>query len=152
MVKMIKLIDGEIESLHTVYIERYNITSQELTDPAINPSTEFYNDFLVKTATLEPFEVGLMATMPCHWIYYQIGIDMKKAEKVQDNKYQAWIDQYGVATWENSETKKMVDFTEKYMQATTDENRLKMKSAFVTAMKLEYMFWDGVYNRVTWVK
>jgi thiaminase (transcriptional activator TenA) len=71
---------------------------------------------------------------------------------VQGNKYQAWIDQYGTAPWENSQTKIMVDFAEKYMQAATDENRLKMKNAFVTAMKLEFMFWDGVYNRVKWVK
>jgi hypothetical protein len=36
--------------------------------------------------------------------------------------------------------------------AASGENKLKMKNAFVTAMKLEYMFWDGVYNRVQWVK
>ena len=34
----------------------------------------------------------------------------------------------------------------------TDENKLKMKNTFVTAMKLEYMFWDGIYNGVKWVK
>jgi len=41
---------------------------------------------------------------------------------------------------------------EEYMQAANDETRLKMKNAFVTAMKLEYMFWDGIYNRVKWVQ
>jgi len=152
MVRIIKLIDGEVASLHSVYIKKYNITDQELTNPIAFPSTEFYNDYLVKTATLEPFEVGLSATLPCHWVYYQIGIDMKKVEKVQGNKYQAWIDQYGTTAWENSETKIVVDLAEKYMQAATDENKLKMKNAFVTAIKLEYMFWDGVYNRVKWVE
>lgn len=37
-------------------------------------------------------------------------------------------------------------------QAATDDLRLKMKQAFVTAMKLEYMFWDGVYKGARWVK
>jgi thiaminase/transcriptional activator TenA len=152
MVKIIREIDAEIKALHTACIEKYRITEQELTDPPAYPSTELYNSFLVKTATLEPFEVGLMATLPCHWIYYQIGIDMKKVGKVQGNKYQAWIDQYGTTPWEDSETKKVVDLAEKYMQAASDENRRKMKNAFETAMKLEYMFWDGVYNRVKWVK
>ena len=77
---------------------------------------------------------------------------MKRVEKVQGNKYQAWIDQYGTGTWENSGTKKVVDLAENYMKAATVENKLKMKNAFVTAMKLEYMFWDGIYNRVKWVK
>lgn len=152
MANIIKQIDDETVSLHAVYIGRYKVTVQELTDPTAYPGTEFYNDFLVKTATLEPFEVGLSATLPCHWVYYQVGSDMKRVEKVQGNKYQAWIDQYGTGTWENSGTKKVVDLTENYMKAATVENKLKMKNAFVTAIKLEYMFWDGIYNRVKWVK
>jgi len=150
MVKIIGEIDAEIQALHSTYIQKYRISQQELTDPPSCPRTELYNSFLVKTATLEPFEVGLAATLPCHWVYYQIGVDMKKASKDPGNKYQAWIDEYGSATWENSETKKIVDFTEKYMQAANDETRLKMKNAFVTALKMEYMFWDGVYTKMTW--
>lgn len=152
MLNYIKLIDSEIESLHVTYIKTYGITEKELTQPTEFPSTELYNSYLVKTATLEPFEVGLMATLPCHWVYYQIGIDMKKTGKVPGNKYQAWIDQYGTTPWEKSEVKNVVDLAEEYMQAANDETRLKMVNAFVTAMKLEYMFWDGVYNRVTWIK
>jgi thiaminase (transcriptional activator TenA) len=152
MANIIGQIDDEIAVLHEVYIKKYNITDQELTSPTAYPSTELYCDFLIRTATLEPFEVGLMATMPCHWVYYQVGVDMKKAEKVQGNKYQAWIDEYGSETWENSGTKVVVDFAEKYMQAASAETRLKMKNAFVTALKLEYMFWDGVYNKVKWVE
>ncbi|MFA5400516.1 MAG: TenA family protein [Dehalococcoidia bacterium] len=152
MLNYIKLIDFEIESLHATYFKTYGITEKELTDPTELPSTELYNAYLVKTATLEPFEVGLMATLPCHWVYYQVGIDMKKAEQVTGNKYQAWIDQYGTTPWEKSEVKKVVDLAEEYVQAANDETRLKMVNAFVIAMKLEYMFWDGVYNRVTWIK
>jgi len=152
MLNYIKLIDSEIESLHATYIKTYGITEKELADPTEYPSTELYNSYLVKTATLEPFEVGLMATLPCHWVYYQVGIDMKKAEKVPGNKYQAWIDQYGTTPWEKSEVKKVVDLAEEYMQDANDETRLEMKTAFVTAMKLEYMFWDGIYNRAKWVR
>ncbi|MBN1690968.1 MAG: serine hydrolase [Dehalococcoidia bacterium] len=152
MLDYMNMIDAEIESLHATYIKKYGITEKELTGPTEYPSTELYNSYLIKTATLEPFEVGFMATLPCHWVYYQIGSDMKKMEKVQGNKYQAWIDEYGDTTWEQSDTKEVVDLAEEYMQAANDETRLKMKDAFVTAMKLEYMFWDGIYNRVKWVQ
>ncbi|MBM3119995.1 MAG: hypothetical protein FJ006_10715 [Chloroflexi bacterium] len=149
---LIKGIDDEIECIHKTYIEKFHITRQELLNSTPYPSTEFYNSFLVKTATLEPFEIGLMATLPCQWVYYQLGVDMNQSAQVQGNKYQAWIDGYGDEPWENSETKEVVDFIEKYMRATTDENRLKMKKAFETAMKLEYMFWDSVYRRVKWIE
>jgi len=152
MLDYMNMIDAEIEELHATYIKKYGITEKELTDPTEYPSTELYNSYLIKTATLEPFEVGFMATLPCHWVYYQIGSDMKKMETVQRNKYQAWIDEYGDTTWEQSETKEVVDLAEGYMQAADAETRLKMKTAFVTAMKLEYMFWDGIYNRAKWVQ
>ena len=130
----------------------FRITEQELAEPTAYPSTELYNSYLVKIAALEPFEVGLMATIPCHWVYYQVGRDMKKVEKAQGNRYQAWIDQYGSTAWEESSTKKVVDLTEKYLRAANDDLRLKMKQAFVTAMKLEYLFWDGVYRGARWVQ
>jgi thiaminase (transcriptional activator TenA) len=152
MAKIINDIDAETEALHSTYIKTCNITEKELKDPTQYPSTELYNSYLIKTATIEPFEVGLMATLPCHWVYYQIGIDMKKSEKIPGNKYQKWIDQYGTITWQNSETKKVVDLAEGYMQSANDETRTQMRTAFVTAMKLEYMFWDGIYKGIKWVK
>jgi hypothetical protein len=36
------------------------------------------------------------------------------------------------------------------MESTTDENRLKMRQAFRTAMNLEYMFRDGVHKGIKW--
>ena len=152
IVGLINEIDEEIGQIHDFYIEKLGITREELTDSPSYPGTEFYNSFLVKTATLEPFEVGFMATLPCRWIYYQLGVDMRQSPKEKSGKYGEWIDGYREAPWETSETKKVVDFIEKYMKATTGENRLKMEKAYLTAMKLEYMFWDGVYKGVRWVE
>ncbi len=121
-------------------------------DTPLYPSTEFYNCFLIKTATIEPFEVGLAATLPCHWIYYRLGMDMKKSQPGEKGKYREWIDGYGAGPWEDSETKKVVDFVEEGMRRTTDETSGKMKNAYETAMKLEYLFWDAVYRGVTWVE
>jgi thiaminase/transcriptional activator TenA len=152
MVNLINEIDEEIEHIHTIYSEKLHISREELTTSAPYPSTEFYNSFLVKTATLEPFEVGLMATLPCRRIYYQLGVDMGQRGKKTSGAYREWIEGYEEGPWETSGTKQIVDFIERYMRATTDGNRLKMKEAYVTAMKLEYMFWDGVYRGVQWVE
>jgi len=152
MVNYINMIDDEVASLHETYIKQYGITEKELTDPTEYPGTELYNSYLIKTAMLEPFEVGFMATLPCHWVYYQVGIDMNKEEKVRGNKYQAWIDEYGDTPWEQSETKEAVDLAEECMQAADAETRIKMKNAFVTAMKMEYIFWDGIYSKTKWVQ
>jgi thiaminase (transcriptional activator TenA) len=151
VLEAIKGIDEELSNIHTVYFKKFNITNESLSKAIVYPNTEFYNSFLIKTATLEPFEVGLIATLPCHWIYYQLGVDMKKAKSKSSNKYQEWIDGYGTPSWETSETKIFVDLIERYLMKASVETRVKMKKAYAKAVKLEYMFWDGVYRDLKWL-
>jgi len=151
ILEAIKGIDEEITNIHTIYLKKFNITNEDLSKAIVYPSTEFYNSFLIKTATLEPFEVGLIATLPCHWIYYQLGVDMKKANPKTHSKYQEWINGYGTLPWETSDTKRFVDLIERYLAKTSVETRKKMKNTYSTAVKLEYLFWDGVYRDLKWI-
>ena len=149
---VISLIEGcnQEEKEHLDFLKEFNITEQDLENAIPIPSTEFYNSYLVKTAILEPFEVGLAASLPCCWIYYRIGVDMKSFEQAKNSKYQKWIDIYGVEPWTTSETKKFVDLLEYYMKKTTVQAREKMEQSFRTAMKLEYIFWNDIYNSADW--
>ncbi len=144
---LIKGIDEEIETVHMKYFRKFGVTKKELTGALPNPGTELYNSYLVKTAALEPFQVGLIATLPCNWIYYQVGVDMKKKGQAGGNKYQEWIDAYGSETWEESDAKAFVDLVESYMKNSTPADREKMRQAYESAMKLEYMFWDEAYRQ-----
>lgn len=152
IVSIIKAIDDEISNVHNVYIRQFNISMTELTEASPSPSTELYISYLIKTAALEPFEIGLAAMLPCDWVYYRVGGDMTRAKPSPENKYAKWIEGYAPANWETSETKSFIDLLGGYMENTTAGNRLKMKQAFRTAMNLEYMFWDGIYNDVKWIE
>jgi thiaminase len=144
---LIKGTDEEIETVHMKYFKKFGVTERELSDSAPNPGTKLYNSYLVKTATLEPFQVGLIAALPCNWIYYQVGVDMKKKGQAGGNKYQEWIDAYGSEPWEKSDAKAFVDLVEYYLKNATPAERKKMRQAYETAMKFEYMFWDEVYRQ-----
>jgi len=146
----IKAIDEEVAGIHHRYFKKFNISSEDLSTAIAYPSIEFYNSFLIKTAAIEPFEVGLIAMLPCHRIYYQLGVDMKKAGKREGNKYQEWIDGYAEQSWETSDTKKFADLIDLYASRTSIETRERMKQAYRTAVKLEYIFWDGVYRDIKW--
>jgi len=144
---LMKGVDEEIEAVHAIYFKKFGVTKEELSGVLPNPGTELYNSYLVEVATLEPFQVGLIATLPCNWIYYQVGVDMKKRGQAGGNKYQEWIDAYGSETWEKSDAKAFVDLVEFYMKNAAPADREKMRKAYETAMKLEYMFWDEVYRQ-----
>lgn len=135
-------IDEEIEIVHMTYFKKYNITNEELLNSAPNPTTDAYNSYLIKTVTSEPFQVGLIATLPCNWIYYRVATDMKNSEQVENNPYQEWIDAY----LDDSDIKIFVDLIEYYMENADKQLREKMEQAFNTAFEYEYMFWDTVYK------
>jgi thiaminase/transcriptional activator TenA len=146
IIDTIRGIDEEIEFVHMVYFAKYNVTEEELSHSTPNPTTESYDSYLIETATHEPFEVGLIATLPCNWIYYRVATDMKNSEQAESNPYQDWIDEYGSVAWEESDTKVFVDLVECYMENTTEEIRSEMGQAYKEAVEFEYMFWDAVYN------
>jgi len=146
----IKAIGEEINHIHQTFFKKFDISLESLSKAVVYPHTEFYNSFLIKTATLEPFEVGLIATLPCHWIYYRLGVDMKKSGGKANNKYQEWIDGYGGQPWENSDAKRFVDLIDRYAAGASAATRERMKQTYATAVKLEYLFWDGVYRDVRW--
>lgn len=150
IVSIIKAIDDEIGNVHSVYIRQFNISKNELTNALPLPSTELYVSYLVKNAALEPFETGLAAMLPCDWVYYRLGGDMGMAKPSPDNKYAKWIEGYAPVKWESSETKAFSDLLNSYLEKASAEDRSNARQAFKTAMNLEYMFWDGVYNDIRW--
>ncbi|MDD5484175.1 MAG: TenA family protein [Kiritimatiellae bacterium] len=146
VVNAMEAIDQEIENVHALYFKKYSITDRELSDSSPSQTTETYSSYLMETAAREPFEVGLTATLPCNWIYYQVAADMKKSEPVENNPYQEWIDEYGGVSWEESDAKVFVDLVEYYMTNCGEERRRKMRQAYKRGVDFEYMFWDAAYN------
>jgi len=149
---LIKSIDNEIKDVHGIYLKKFDIDEDQLINAIPYPVTEFYCSYLIKTAAIEPFEVGLAATLPCHWVYYRIGLDMNKLKISRDNKYRQWIKGYEPEPGETRDINAFIDLLGNYMRDTTDKNREKMRHAFDTAMKLEYMFWDSIYRDVKWIQ
>ncbi len=142
----VKAIDSEEEDVHKKYFEKYGVTAGDLASTLPNRTTRAYASFLMDTVEREPFEVGLAATLPCHWVYYEVGSEMKKKEEAGGNKYGEWIEEYGSGSWEESDAKVFVDAVERYMEKAPAETRKKMERAFSRAFKLEYEFWDTVYR------
>lgn len=150
VVQLINGVDKEIEIVHSVFFKKFGVSPQDVETASPLPDTVFYNSFLIKTATLEPFEVGLTAVLPCHWIYAQLSADLGRTEKAPGNKYQEWIDGYDEGAWEESETKRLADFVQGYLERAAPDVREKARQAFGVAMRLELLFWEGIYAGRRW--
>jgi thiaminase (transcriptional activator TenA) len=150
IVSLIMSTVDKISSVHDVYIKNFNITETELTKTSPLPSTELYISYIIKTVTMEPFEIGLVAMLPCYWVHYQLGIGMDKSKPSEKNKYATWIKANAPDQHYKDEINAYIKRLNCYMESTSTENRSKIKQAFKTAMNLEYKFWDGVYRDIQW--
>lgn len=104
-----------------------------------------YVSFLLATSSLKTFWEGLAATLPCFWIYAEIAEFHR--DKLKENKNSLYVE------WAS------VYFTEPYRDLIDRMKRLldnadveyeKLKEAFITASKYEYMYWSMAYNMEEW--
>ncbi len=135
-------------SLHADFFKQFGITNEAFAAAEPTPVCEHYVSYLLRVAALEPFEVALAALLPCFWIYREVGKHIH-ARAARDNSYQAWIDTYAGAEFEQAVDAviAVVDEVAIYAAPRTLE---AMHHAFMRATQLEWMFWDSAYREEAW--
>jgi len=132
-------------ALHDSYFKDFGVTEKG----HIQPVCHHYVHYLKSTAALDPVEVGMAATLPCFWIYKEVGEYIARQEKTVDNPYQKWIDTYGGEDFAIS-VRQAIAMCDQVAANTTVAIRNKMSEAFVLASRLEYQFWEAAYNEKVW--
>lgn len=131
-------------SLHESYFRLYDIQPETTYAPACFA----YTRFLLAAAALDPYEVAMAAVLPCFWIYREVGSAIYRTAK-PNNPYQQWIDTYAGEEFAQV-GQQALDITDSLATQTTAATREKMTAAFVTASRLEWLFWDSAYRLETW--
>ncbi len=93
--------------------------------------------------------VGMAAVLPCFWIYKKVGDYILSIQKKEDNQYQNWI-----ATYAGEEFGLLVDkaisICDEAATNSTPVQQELMTEAFITASRLEFIFWDSAYKLEKW--
>jgi thiaminase/transcriptional activator TenA len=130
--------------LHNHYFQTFNIKASYTK----SPTCTLYTNFLLSKASLEPYEVGIAALLPCFWIYREVGNYIYR-NAAPSNPYQDWIDTYA-----GEEFSRLVDQAIKITDEVADNSspRVKesMQEAFLYSTRLEWMFWDSAYRQEVW--
>jgi thiaminase/transcriptional activator TenA len=131
-------------SLHESYFRLYDIQPET----AYAPACFAYTRFLLAAAAVDPYEVAIAAVLPCFWIYREVGSTIYRTAQ-PDNPYQQWIDTYAGEEFAQV-VQQALDITDSVAQQATEPLREKMRAAFVTASRLEWLFWDSAYRLESW--
>jgi thiaminase (transcriptional activator TenA) len=135
------------QGLHESYFKEFGAAS----DAEKAPGCFAYTSFLLATASLGSYEEAIGALLPCFWIYREVGNHIYKtaAGGLEKNPYRRWIETYAGEGY-NEAVEKALEITNRVAAATTDSERRRMASAFVTSSRLEWMFWDSAYRLEQW--
>ncbi|WP_031426049.1 thiaminase II [Flavimarina sp. Hel_I_48] len=133
------------KALHDSYFQEYGLAHRGI----IEPTSHHYICFLKSTAALEQVEVAMAAVLPCFWIYKKVGDYIYENKKAGDNPYNKWIETYAGEEFGLlvEQAKSICDTVADNLTACKQEN---MTEAFVTASRLEFMFWDSAYKVQSW--
>jgi thiaminase/transcriptional activator TenA len=135
-------------SLHEDYFVRFGVDTETFAASEPTPVCEHYVSYLLRVASLEPFEVVLAALLPCFWIYLEVGKHIQQHAH-QPNLYQAWINTYAGDEFEKAVKQVIVVVDESAKQASA-RNLDAMHHAFTRATQLEWMFWESAYHQRAW--
>lgn len=135
------------KALHENYFEQFGLSAQP--DIRIEPVCHHYIHFLKSTAAFDPLEVAMAAVLPCFWIYKVVGDVIYANQTATDNPYAAWIETYSGDEFAEGVTLAKA-YVDKMAEQSTETMREAMLTAFVTASRLEYLFWKAAYERCSW--
>lgn len=111
------------------------------------PACMLYTSF--ETAQgLGPVEVEAAAVLPCFWIYRKTGEHILSCCS-PDNPYIKWIATYSDRSFAEA-TDRAIAICDRLAEAATPETRAQMTHAFISATRMEWMFWNSAYNLEQW--
>jgi len=135
-------------SLHENYFRGFGLTPDDNSNK-IEPTCHHYVHFLKSVAAFESIEVAMAATLPCFWIYKEVGDHIVATADTHRNPYSKWIETYSGDDFAKGVIRAK-NYVDKIATETTATNREKMRQVFITASQLEYQFWLAAYERRVW--
>ena len=134
---------AEQELLHSALVP-------DLTAHSPSPTTVGYSSYLVATAATAGYPVAAAALLPCFWLYADVGTRLlEQTGDLTGHPYREWIGTYADPTFteEAAHARRVVDAI---AAAAGPDVRQRMATAFETASRFEWMFWDAAYRQETW--
>jgi thiaminase/transcriptional activator TenA len=113
------------------------------------PTNRAYTNHLLATASRLSFTEGLAAMLPCYWVYWEVGKELKKRGS-SDPAYAKWIEQYAAPEYGASVTAVLAIMNQAASAASPSE-RNNARRLFLLSARYEYLFWDMAWKKERWL-
>jgi thiaminase/transcriptional activator TenA len=135
----------EVErQMHTSILSSYGISPQDMEAAVMAPTNRAYTNHLLHACRHLSFPEALAAMLPCYWIYWEAGKELKKRGS-SDKTYQRWIDQYSGEEYGQT-VGRVLSVMDAAATTATPAQRASAKRLFLQSARFEYQFWDMAWR------
>lgn len=135
-------------ALHAGFLRDFGVDPAAAERAVASPTCQAYVDSLMAAGAAGSFAELAAATLPCFWIYWEVGSAIK-ASAAAGNPYQAWIDTYAGDEFEAA-TRRMIAIYDAEAEQAGPRLRDAMRARFLRSCEYEWMFWDAAWRLERW--
>ena len=131
--------------LHDSILKSYGATAATV---EMAPANAAYTNHLLANVSLKRFASGLAAMLPCYWIYWEVGKELKRRGS-KDANCQRWIDQYADPAYGKS-VEAVLSIMDAEAATLSAADKREARDLFVRSARYEWMFWDMAWREERW--
>lgn len=113
------------------------------------PATALYTGYLYQQLTTQPLAVAVASILPCFYLYQQVGEALHQQQLASNHPYHAWISTYASEAFKQ-DVITVVNIADQLAADSMPDIQAQMTEAFLTAAKMEWLFWDGAWRLESW--
>ncbi|MDZ4993592.1 thiaminase II [Clostridium perfringens] len=134
-------------AVHVEYLKDFGISEIEAEKRECKSTTISYTSYMKGIALTGELDEIAIATLPCTWSYSYIGkhIAKKYANKLEENFFKAWIDEYASDGFTEF-TDKWIEYVDKICSNLSEEKEQRLIDIFKRASLYELDFWNMAYK------
>lgn len=148
-----KLVEETIvveRGLHETYGKQWKLSATDMRNTPLAPTNYAYCRHMRSTAQTGTLAELTVVALPCAWIYCAVGRHLlRKGPPSPKHPYRNWLLLYG--------SPEFAEVT-RWMRALVDEEaklagkaeKERMREAFLTSSRYEWMFWDMAWREEQW--
>lgn len=115
-----------------------------------SPTCTAYTSYLFSLTAADCYPALVAGLLPCLWIYEDVGHRlMERVGDLTGHPYADWIGSYANPNF-TAATEQARAILDRVAADASDGDRKRMRLAFTTASRYEWLFWDAAWRRQTW--
>ena len=148
-----KLVEETIvveRGLHETYGKQWKLTAADMRNTPLAPTNYAYCRHMRSTAQAGTLAELTVVALPCAWIYCVVGQHLlQKGPPSSKHPYRDWLLLYGSPEFAEV-TRWMRALVDKEAKRAGKAEKDRMRDAFLTSSRYEWMFWDMAWREEQW--